>query len=47
MVTKNVAHQPHALKFAAKVWAMGIDIAAAAGTVPAPLVFRFLPFADI
>jgi hypothetical protein len=46
MVAKNVTHQPHALKFLAKLRAFGIDVAAISGTVPAPLVFRFLPFAN-
>jgi hypothetical protein len=47
MVGDTIAHQPHALKVLAKVWAMGIDVAAVAGTVLAPLVFRFVPFAHI
>ena len=47
IVTKDVTHQPHALKLLAKVRALGIDVAAVAGTVLAPLVFRFVPFAHI
>jgi len=45
MVGDTIAHQPHALKVLAKIWALGIDVAAMSGTVPAPLVFWFLPFA--
>jgi hypothetical protein len=44
MVGETVAHQLHALELRAKLRALGINVAAMSGTVPAPLVFWFLPF---